>query len=288
LPPERTNPAPISAAPFRDRVVHHALCNVIEPIFERGFVFDSYATRKGKGTHAAVQRFSEYQKRYADVLKLDVEKYFPSIDHAVLKALVRRKIKCADTLALVDLIIDRSNDQEPRNVFFPGDGLFTPFERRRGLPIGNLTSQFFANVYLDPVDHFIQEELRCRAYVRYMDDFCLFSDSKSELREWRTAIEGRLADLRLVAKASKTRIFSSAENIGFLGYRCLRSHRRLERGNVVRALRRLRGLEGRLAALKIEPAEYRASLMSWLGHAKWAATKGLVVGTGICGKRCYE
>jgi retron-type reverse transcriptase len=178
-------------------------------------------------------------------------------------------------------VIDHSNQQENRELYFPGDDLFTPSARRHGLPIGNLTSQFFANVYFDPIDHFAKESLHCRGYLRYMDDLCLFSDSKAELHAWRTEIEGRLAGLRLMAKASKSRVFDCRENIGFLGYRCLRTHRRLERGNLIRALRCLRGLERRLAAREIAPAEYRASLMAWLGHAKWASAKGFIRDSGI-------
>lgn len=169
----------ISAAPYRDRVVHHALCNVIEPIFERSFIFDSYANRKGKGTHRAVHRFQTYLQKYKYVLKCDIRKYFPSIDHQILKQKVRRKIADEQTLWLIDTIIDNSNLQEEVFDYFPGDDLFTPSERRRGLPIGNLTSQFFANVYLNDFDHFVKEKLRCQAYERYVDDFVLLVNDKS-------------------------------------------------------------------------------------------------------------
>lgn len=130
----------ISAAPFRDRVVHHALCNVLEPIFERTFIHDSYACRKGKGTHAAVDRFQHFARTHRYVLKCDLRKFFPSVDHDVLKAAVAHKIKDRGTLALVAKIIDHSNVQEPVDGWFPGDNLLTPSERRRGLPIGNQTS----------------------------------------------------------------------------------------------------------------------------------------------------
>ena len=124
----------VSAAPFRDRVVHHAICAVIEPVFERGFVFDSYANRRGKGTHRAVARYERFRSRHRHVLRCDLYRYFPAIDHAILKAGVRRRIRCAPTLALVDAVIDGSNPQEPVNRYYSGDDLFTPFERRRGLP----------------------------------------------------------------------------------------------------------------------------------------------------------
>ncbi|MBV8611148.1 MAG: group II intron reverse transcriptase domain-containing protein [Singulisphaera sp.] len=145
----------ISAAPFRDRVVHHALTGVLEPIFERSFVFDSYACRKGKGTHAAVDRCQGFARRYRYVLKADVRKFFPSIDHAILKGLVARKVKDPHVLWLVDRIIDHGNPQDPVLMWFPGDDLLTHTERRRRLPLGNQTSRFFANVYLDPLDHFV-------------------------------------------------------------------------------------------------------------------------------------
>ena len=139
----------VSAAPFRDRVVHHALFAVIGPIFERGFIDHSYANRTGYGTHRAVARFERLRDRHRHVLRADIWRYFPAIDHAVLKRDLRRRIACERTLALCDTIIDGSNAQEPAEWFFPGDDLFSVTERRRGLPLGNLTSQFFANVYLD-------------------------------------------------------------------------------------------------------------------------------------------
>ena len=175
----------VSAAPFRDRVVHHAFCGVVEPLFERGFIYDSYANRLGKGTHRAIARYERFRDRYRWVLRCDIYRYFPAIDHEILKADLRRRIACERTLWLADRIVDGSNPQEPVNLYYPGDDLFTPFERRRGLPIGNLTSQFFANLYLDGLDHFCKEVLRVKGYLRYVDDFALFHDSREQLEEWR-------------------------------------------------------------------------------------------------------
>jgi hypothetical protein len=130
---------------------------LLEPIYERTFIADSYAYRKGKGTHAAVRRCQHFARRFRHVLKSDVQKCFPSLNYEILKALVARKIKDRDVLWLVGQIIDGSNPQEEVVNYFPGDDLFTPGERR-GIPIGNQTSQFFfANVYLDPLDHFIKD-----------------------------------------------------------------------------------------------------------------------------------
>jgi len=135
----------VSAAPFRDRVVHHALCAVVGPIFENGFIGHSFANQIGKGSHKAIEAYERYRDRHAHVLRCDIHRYFPAIDHAVLKRDLRRRLACARTLRLLDTIIDGSNPQEPVHIHYPGDDLLSPLERRRGPPIGNLTSQFFAN-----------------------------------------------------------------------------------------------------------------------------------------------
>ena len=163
-------PRQISAAAFRDRVVHHALTRVLEPVFERRFTADSFACRKRKGTHKAVKRARAACGKYAYVLKCDIRKYFPSLDHQILKEVLAHTVKCRGTLELVSKIIDGSNEQTDAAAYFPGDDLFTPYERRRGLPLGNQTSQFFANVYLNPLDHFVRRELRPAEYIRYVDD----------------------------------------------------------------------------------------------------------------------
>ncbi len=147
----------VSAAPFRDRVVHHALCAAIQPIFERGFIDNSFANRAEKGTHKAIEVYERYRDRHRFVLRGDIFRYFPAIDHQILKADFRRRIGCNHTLALLDLIVDGSGAQESVEIHFPGDDLFAPSRRRRGLPLGNLTSQFFANLYLDRFDHFVAD-----------------------------------------------------------------------------------------------------------------------------------
>jgi len=124
----------ISAAPFADRVVHHAVCAVIEPLFEAGFIPDSYACRVGKGTHAAVDRYTDFARRNCYVLKCDISRFFPSVDHEILLSLLARRIRCGRTLALLRLIVESSPPQEPVRAYFPGDDLFTPDERRRGIP----------------------------------------------------------------------------------------------------------------------------------------------------------
>ena len=269
-------PRRISAAPFPDRVVHHAFCAVVEPIFEAGFTPTSFANRKGFGTHAAVDRYERCRDGAAWVLRCDVHRFFPAIDHAILKEDLRRRIACSRTMQLADTIIDGSNPQEPVIRHYPGDDILTPLERRRGLPIGNLTSQMFANVYLDPLDHFIAEKLRCRRHVRYADDFALFHDDEGVLEDWRSAIADFLARRRLSLHPSKTWIAPSREPAMFLGYELhAGGRRRLPRENVRRFTNRLRGLRERWRDGGVHESEVRQRVMAWIAHAERANTDGL-------------
>ncbi|MFN0280003.1 MAG: reverse transcriptase domain-containing protein [Pyrinomonadaceae bacterium] len=262
----------ISAAPFRDRVVHHALCNVIQPIFETGFISDSYANRTGYGTHKALKRFTEFARSSKYVLQCDIERYFPSIDHEILKSLIRRKIKCPETLWLIDTIIDNSNEQEPRNIYFEGDNLFTPFERRRGLPIGNLTSQFFANVYLNGLDHFVREDLKTGKYVRYVDDFSLFHRDQSVLRDARLKIEDYLAGFRLRIHKVKSQLFETRKGANFVGFRVLSDTIRVRSDNLRRARWRLRQMRRDYRKGCIDSSKIKERLMSWIAHLEHGDT----------------
>jgi len=265
----------ISAAPYRDRVVHHALCNVIEPIFDGTFIHDSYACRTGKGTHAAVDRLTYFMRRSRYVLKCDIRKFFPSIDHGILKALVRRKIKCSDTLWLADLIVDHSNEQEPTAFYFPADDLFTPFERRRGLPIGNLTSQLFANLYLSGFDHWMTEVIGARFYIRYTGDFVVLADGKPWLHDVLRQAAAYLATLRLKLHETKCRVFPVKSGVEFLGYRVFPDHRSLRRSNLKVLRDRMRRLQEEYADGLIEIEKVRQSVRSWIAHASHADTYGL-------------
>lgn len=266
-------PRMVSAAPFRDRVVHHAFCSVAEPIFERGFIHDSFANRRGKGTHRAVGRFEQFQERYCYVLRCDIYRYFPAIDHDVLKKDIRRRIGCERTLSLSDKIIDASNPQEQVNQHFSQDDLFTPFERRRGLPIGNLTSQFFANLYLDGFDHFCKEVLGAKGYIRYVDDFALFHDDPMVLAEWRQRIADYLDGRRLRLHPRKTFVSATDEAAVFLGY-VLRpgGWRSLPEDNVRRFRNRLRGLRDQYRSGTVELDEIKCRVGSWIAHASQADT----------------
>jgi retron-type reverse transcriptase len=260
----------ISAAPYRDRVVHHALIGVMAPLFERNFVFDSYANRIAKGTHAAVDRYHEFAKKYRYVLQCDIQQFFPSIDHEVLKQQLRSRIRDRDVLWLADMVIDGSNPQDQVLAYFPQDDLFGPFERRRGLPIGNLTSQFWANVYLHGLDQFVKRGLRCGGYVRYVDDFLVFGDDKARLHASCRAIEEFLCRLRLRVHSTKTQIRPTRYPIRFLGYRCRPDHRFLIRENIRRFRRRARRLEQDYAVGRIGWDAVKVRLQSWNAHAATA------------------
>ena len=261
----------VSAAPFRDRVVHHAFCAVCDPLFDRGFIHDSYANRVGKGTHRAVARYEAFRDRFAAVLRCDIYRYFPAIDHEILKRDLRRRIACPRTLALVDRIIDGSNPQEPVNLYFPGDDLFSPYERRRGLPIGNLTSQFFANLYLNGLDHFCKEVLRARGYLRYVDDFALFHDDVQQLEQWRARIHRFLEGRRLRLHRRKTWIAATTEPAEFLGFVLMPDgYRRLPEDNVRRFRNRLRGLRMRWSQGTVSRDELDRKVNGWIAHAAHA------------------
>jgi len=262
----------ISAAPYRDRVVHQALCNRIAPIFERTFISDSYANRLGFGTHRALRRFTGFARSSKYVLQCDIQKYFPGIDHEILKTLIRRKIKCPDTLWLIETIIDASNEQEPVHHFFAGDDLFTPSERRRGLPIGNLTSQFFANLYLNGLDHFIKEKLKAAKYVRYVDDFALFSDDRQFLADARPAIEQHLAGLRLKIHPIKSQLFETRRGTNFMGFRIMPDRIRVRTENLRRARRRLRRQQAAYNAGNLSLEKLTQSLRSWIAHLEHGDT----------------
>lgn len=259
----------ISAAPFRDRVVHHAVVSILEPLFERRFIFDSYACRRGKGTHRAADRAQEYLRRYRYYLKTDVVRFFPNVDHDVLLSVIGEHIRDERLMDLIRLIIASGEGvlrDEATNDFFPGDDLFALL-RPRGLPIGNLTSQFFANVLLDIVDHFVKEELQVPGYVRYADDLLLFADDKEQLWQWRDALRERLCNLRLKLHRHKTHVGQCADGLKFLGLVLFRDGRRLPQETVQRFSRRLRRLRWLRSNRRVSFAQIRASLKSWLAYA---------------------
>jgi RNA-directed DNA polymerase len=272
----------ISAAPFRDRVVHHALCNVIEPIFEARFIHDSYACRVGKGTHRAIERAQMFARRHPYALQCDVAQFFPSIDHAILRGLLARCIADDDTLWLIDQILNSGVGvlaDEYTMRYFPGDDPSTgsgqalfAVNRPRGLPIGNLTSQFWANVYLNELDYFVKHQLHCSAYVRYADDFVLFSDDKHQLHAWRAEIIVFLQTLRLRLHAERASVFDTRGGFTFLGFRIFPHYLRLRKDNARAFARRLNEMSAGYTAGEITSAEIGERVQSWIAHASFGRT----------------
>ncbi|MCX5649840.1 MAG: reverse transcriptase domain-containing protein [Planctomycetota bacterium] len=252
----------ICAAPFRDRVVHQALVQVIEPRFERGFIADSYSCRIGKGTHAALARVERWAHRYPWALKVDVEKFFPSVDHEVALNALAQRIACRRTMSLCRAILSSWTSGEAPLRWFRGDDLFTPLERSRGIPIGNLTSQFLSNVVLDAVDHEVKDRLRVRAYARYCDDMVAFGDTVAELRAVEVAIENALEARRLSANRRKSHIFPTAQGVPCVGFLVGPANTRVRREAIARVRRRFRAFANRAL-----PAAAAASIAAWRGHA---------------------
>ena len=201
--------------------------------------------------------------------------YFPSIDHDLLKAKLRRRIEDSRVLDVLDRIIDGSPRGSPELCYFPADDLFTPIERCVGIPIGNLTSQFFANLYLDDLDHHIKQVLNVRPYLRYVDDMVVLDHDKARLAKIRAAVRERLAADRLRLHPHKLHITRVADGLNLLGYLVYPSQRRLRNDNGYRFARTLRRMAKAYQAGQLEWATLVASAQSWIGHAKHADTEGL-------------
>jgi retron-type reverse transcriptase len=248
----------IAAPSFRDRVIHHSLIQVIEPLFERRFVNETFACRKGRGTHAGVKHVFHCVQlakrkwgRYY-VLKCDVTKFFPSINHDILKQIIRRIIRDRRVLGLLDTIIDSYSTDGKEGV---------------GIPIGTLTSQLMANVTLDPLDHHIKEK-GVKFYARYMDDFVIVHRDKTFLRELWTDID-RFLDEKLALKLNpKTTIYPEKHGIDYCGYRVWPTHIKPRKSTIKRAKKRLKKFS---KLYKDNPhilEHTKMSIMSFFGYIK--------------------
>jgi len=237
----------IAVSDYRDRVVHHALVNVLEPIYEKTFISDSYATRKGKGVHAAVFRAQHFLQEHEFYLKTDIEKFFDSVNHDILLRILARKIKDRRLLLICEKIVRHGNSAAPF-----------------GLPIGNRTSQFFANVYLDSLDHFLKDQIGLQGYVRYMDDFVLFEKDKKRLKLLRNAAEDFLWDkLQLRLKPSATFLNRRQNGLPFLGRRIFPGIIRLRTENLRRITRRMDLRERQLLRGELDEQAFLHSMNSY-------------------------
>lgn len=266
----------IHASIFRDRVVHHAVINLLEPIFEKRFISDSFAGRKEKGTHIAVRRFETFVRKVSDngkliansynnnsirgyVLKADIKHYFDTIDHETLITIIRKKVDDEDLIWLIRQILDNFK---------------TPI-KGKGLPLGNYTSQFFANVYLNEFDYFIKHELKAKYYIRYVDDFVILHQHKRILEYYLLRIKKYLPSLKIELHPEKSEIHPLRNGITFLGYRVFYHYRLLRRRNIRYFMRKLDENIALYSNKIISWDQLGARLDGWFGYAKWADTYNL-------------
>ncbi len=262
----------IHSSAFRDRVVHHALINVIEPIFDKSFIFDSYANRKTKGTLKAVQRFDKFKRKISKngrlvrnnlnnnqvigyVLKCDVRHYFEEVDHKILIQIIKRKIKDEKVIWLTKQILNN----------------FSSEIIGKGMPLGNLTSQFFANVYLNELDKFIKYKLRIKYYIRYVDDFVILHTARDKLERIKRTINRFLkTELNIELHKDKSKLIPLRNTINFLGYRIFYHYKLLKKNNIKKFNtnfgQKIKMYKAGLANFN----ELIYSLYGWLGYAKWA------------------
>jgi retron-type reverse transcriptase len=235
----------IVALPFRDRIVQHALNTIIEPLFDRRMIADSFACRVGKGTHAAAKRVSYFMGKPSNVyyLKLDVKSFFASIDKTILKAIVRDRIEDKGILWLIDVIFDSS-----------------PVP---GMPIGNLMSQLFANVYLHELDHHCKNVLGVPYYVRYMDDVVILSHSKTYLQAVLASITEFISTHLALELNHKTGIGKCKDGIEFVGFRIWRNLRLIKKQSLTRMRKKVKAWKSG----KIRDDKFMSSLGSWMGHS---------------------
>lgn len=254
----------ISKSDFRDRIVHHALCNIIEPIIEKRFIYDSFANRKGKGPYNAIERFEKFKRkasrnntRTCYVLKADIRHYFENVDHDILVKILSGYIPDEQTLHLVKMILDN------HKTTIAG----------KGMPLGNLTSQFFANVYLNELDQYVKHHLKARYYIRYVDDFVILSDQREELQTHEKKIALFLWEfLSLELHPEKTKIVNTNEGVGFLGFRIFPHHKLLRKKNMGRFQKKLRSYHQRYLDSAINRNTVISSLQGWLAYSAQANT----------------
>lgn len=241
----------ISKSEFGDRIVHHALCNIIEPLFDKTFICDSCANRKNKGTSKAIERFRIFQRKVTKNLtsngfcfKADIKHYFQEIDRKRLLEIIEKKISCAKTIKLIKKILHN-------------------FEGENGMPLDNLTSQFFANVYLNELDQFVKHKLKAKYYIRYVDDFVLLHSSKEQLKEWKKEIETFLEEkLKLELHPDKSKIINLSKGVDFVGFRNFYHYKLLRKRNCKMAKNKIKKFKEKNSAIEF--------FQGWNAYAKWA------------------
>ncbi len=266
----------IHASAFRDRIVHHMIVNILEPIFEKIFIFDSYASRKDKGAHVAITRFDEFKRKVSlngaavrgggtqktnnmvqgYVLKADISHYFDSVNHEILLNIVKKKIRDGKIIWLIRKILNN----------FKGD------VKGKSMPLGNYTSQFFANVYLNELDYFVKHKLKAKYYIRYVDDFVILHRSKKRLELFRKRIVEFLKSIMLELHPEKSDIIPLQKGVTFLGYRIFYKHKLLRKRNRNYFLHKFEENLKLYNADIISDIQLIEKLQGWFGYAQWANT----------------
>ena len=263
----------ISKSNFRDRVVHHAICNVIEPIFDKSFIYDSWANRKNKGNLLAVDRFYEFVRKISRngktkgwfnnnqikgyCLKADIKHYFQEVDHEILLKILKKKIGDEKIIWLIERVIrERERERD-------ADSSIKNF----GMPLGNLTSQFFANVYLNELDKFVKHKLRAKHYIRYVDDFILLHTSREQLEKWKIQIDEFLRkELKIELHRDKSKVVPLSRGLDFIGFRNLYHFGLIRKRNIIKMENKIKRF-----ALREIPEEKMAEIFQgWNGYAKWS------------------
>ncbi len=272
-------PRCIYALPFRDRVVQHLLIDATLLQIERRLVAQTYACRMGMGTHRCLDRATALHRTHRFVLRIDIQKFFPSIDHQVLRRLLDR-VTPIPLRWLRDRFLDAPIATERVDLHFPGEDSFVPLCRLHGLPIGSLTSQIWANLFLSPLDHALTSYLGIGTWVRYSDDILIYHDDVSRLSSALHHLEEVALGLRLRLHPHKTRIQETTEPLPFLGF-ALQRHQgavsvRLRSENLVRMRQRVRTLRALFSAGALEVDEVTARLAAWLAHVRHGHTRSLI------------
>jgi len=267
----------IHASAFRDRIVHHAIVNLLEPIYEKIFICDSYASRKNKGTHTAIGRLDKFKQQVSQnglivndknpylnknsvqgyFFKADIYHYFDSVDHEILIGILEKKIKDEKLIILI------------RKVLLNFNSAITG----KSMPLGNYTSQFFANVYLNELDYFVKHELKAKFYIRYVDDFIILHRSKNRLEFLKNKIDLFLRiKLGLKLHPEKSDIFSLQKGIAFLGYKTFYKYKILRKRNRKYFCRKLDTILINYKEGNIDEEKVISQLQGWVGYARWANT----------------
>ncbi len=280
----------ISKSDFRDRIVHHAICNILEPIYERIFISDSCANRIGKGNLFALKQFYKYTRKVSRngtispnkfkdnnyikgyCLKADIKHYFQEVNHEILLNILRKKIADEQVLKLIKQINQNFSNAERERVILKDGVVGENLVSLQGMPLGNLTSQFLANVYLNELDYFIKHELKAKYYIRYVDDFVILHSSKEQLAKWKEQINLFLIEkLKLELHQDKSKIIPLSRGIDFVGFRNFYHFRLLRKRNIRKMANKLNKFEKGETYYQ----EIIESFQGWNAYAKWANTLNL-------------